>query len=430
MAVLDDATATAPGRTMSRLVPQVRSTPQSLRAWIAASLAMAALAGFVAVASLAQRYEALDRAATTTEPVLLDAQTAYTSLSDADSTAAGGLLSGAVAPAAVVAHYRGDIATAAAAIGAAQQLSEGDDGLAQALETVAVGLPVYTGLVERASGENRRGYPVASAYLGEASAYLRSTLLPAAGVAYRDELATLQSDQDAASAAVPELAALASALGLLGVILAAHVWVRRRFHRRFNVALISAAVIVVVATALAGVVVASADGSVDRARSAGSLPLLGYTQARILALQLRADDELTLLTRESVPAYQKDLAQTLAGLQTVVGAQPDTRVDSALSTLVDTHARIRSLVQGNAYTAAVALAVLPGDSASSGLPAASSHLDQVLSDDVAAATTSFDSSTSQARSDVGALAGITLLLVLLAGVLCVVGLRARLREYR
>jgi len=431
MAVLDHAAATAASTTRAPAVAPVRSTPQSLRRWIVTTVLVTALVAGLATAAMVQRHTALDRAASTTEPLVLDAQTAYTALSDADSTAAGGLLAGAVPPPAVVEHYRTDVATAAAAVSAAQRLAAGDDQLSSSLGTVAVGLPVYTGLVERASSERRVGHPVASAYLGEASNFMRTTLLPAADAAYQDELATLQADQDEATRSVPVTAALVGVLLLLAVLIGAQARVRRRFRRAFNVPLLAATGILIAATLAAGMTLVAANRSVDQARAAGSLPLASYTEARILAQQVRADDELTLLYRESVSAYQKDLTTTLAHLQDLVATQPDTRVTAAVTLLTDTHAEIRGRVQAFHYDEAVTLAVrTAGDSPPVGLPEASQRLDGVLKDDVTTAQGSFETAAAASLDDVAVLAWGLGALVLLAGVLAVVGLGARLREYR
>ena len=50
---------------------------------------------------------------------------------------------------------------------------------------------------------------------------------------------------------------------------------------------------------------------VDTATANGSGPVVLFTQARIGALQMMADDELTLLTRDSVPTYQPDYDKTV-----------------------------------------------------------------------------------------------------------------------
>ena len=47
----------------------------------------------------------------------------------------------------------------------------------------------------------------------------------------------------------------------------------------------------------------------------GSRPVTTFTQARILALRARADDELTLLTRDEYPAYQADYGVTASTLE-------------------------------------------------------------------------------------------------------------------
>jgi len=427
-AVVEAGTVTTSGAS-SRLVA-VGSTPQSLRRWIAVVAFVAAIVAVTATVVTAARSSALARSATSTGPLVLDTQMAYTALSDADSTAAGGLLAGPVAPAAVVAQYRRDIATAASAVSSAQQLTSGDPKLAAELKTVAVGLPFYTGLVERASTENRLGFPVASAYLGEASGYLRSTLLPAAGGAYTDELAALASSQRQASRTGPVAALLFGAVVLLGALVGAQVWVRNRFHRSINIPLLTATAIVVVTVLVAAVSISAADRAVTSAKSSGSSPLAAYTRARILALQVRADEELTLLTRESVPGYQSDLSSTLARLQRIVNGQSDGAVTSAAATLTSTHQLIRGYVDVGQYDRAVNLAVAPTGQKPPGLPQVSQVLDDALSAEVSSAQRSFETSTATARNEISVLVGGLGAAVAAAGLLAILGLLARLREYR
>src|SRR5260370_18073455 len=61
------------------------------------------------------------------------------------------------------------------------------------LAALSAGLPVYAGEVGTAVADNRLGLPLGAAYLREASALLRGTLLPAASDIYTKESGLLTS---------------------------------------------------------------------------------------------------------------------------------------------------------------------------------------------------------------------------------------------
>jgi len=209
-------------------------TPARLRTAAIALTLIAVVFAASAGATVLSRQVAVDQSATVTEPALVDAQAAYTALSDADTAAAGGLLSGSVEPAAAVTRYQQDLATASAAVTDAARLVPDDPSLSASLRALSVGIPVYAGLVERATTNNRMGYPIASAYLGEASNFLRTDLLSAAIDVYHAELAALSAQQASATRGWPVVACLALLLVLLGGLLVTQWWVRRRFRRTLN----------------------------------------------------------------------------------------------------------------------------------------------------------------------------------------------------
>jgi hypothetical protein len=403
------------------------STPARLRL---ASTVLATLIVLLAVLgslSATSRATATSRSSSVTEPILIDAQTAFTSLSDADTTAAGGLLAGPVAPVALQSRYQQDIATTSAAVADASQRANDDAVLARALRKLAVGVPFYTAVVQQAATNNRLGYPVAAAYQGEASSFLRSSLLPAARDAYAAELTALNSEQASATTRWPTaLALVLLAITLIALILL-QVWMRRRFHRSINVALLTATVLLLVVGGWTAVALVRQTHSAKLAATYGSAPLAAYTDARLLALQARADDELALVSRDSVPAYQKDFTAVWSQLSARLASQRDELAQADAAVLLARHVTIRRLAGQQLYGEASAVASGAG---SIDLPAAATSLDRDLTAGVTAAQRRFDSATADARRSLAGLAPGGLALCLVALILILLGVRERAKEYR
>ena len=131
-------------------------------------------------------------------PLSLQAQDIYRSLSDADATAATAFLGNGVEPAQLRKRYLDDIARASSALTVALHSAEGRS--ATALGVLVRQIPVYTGLVESARTYNRQGIPLGGAYLREASALMRQTILPAAQDLFRAEATRLSDAQRAVGA--------------------------------------------------------------------------------------------------------------------------------------------------------------------------------------------------------------------------------------
>ena len=187
------------------------TTPGRLRLLLV-TLVILSLAWGVVVALIADQHaSAAANVVAVSEPLSLDAEQIYQSLSDADATAANAFLSGGLEPAAARQRYNADIAQAAIRIQAASalvgssaartqlpgnlesQVSAAGSATGNDLATLSAGLPVYTGEVETARADNRLLLPLGAAYLREASTLLRGTLLPAASDIYTRESELLTS---------------------------------------------------------------------------------------------------------------------------------------------------------------------------------------------------------------------------------------------
>jgi hypothetical protein len=411
------------------------TTPALLASWSVGMVVLIVAFGAVAALAVSTRGSAADSARATSEPLLVDAQSVYTSLSDADSTAAGAFLAGASAPQALRDRYRADLAAAAGSLARAAQQAGLSSQLGRSLQTLSVDLPIYSGLVETARANNLQGFPVGAAYLGEASNLMRTALLPAAGDLYQTERQRLREDQSGATSVVALAAAGVLIILVLAVGIGLQRWLRRRFNRSFSPPLLVALVITFGLLAWLAVALAAQTRNVHRSDDQGASPITTLTQARILALQARADDELTLVTRDSVPSYQADYARVSRQLTELLAAPPARGSDravlneaaAAFARMQSVHEAIRRDDENGNLTAAIAAASGPSSGA---LPATATRLDRVLNGGISDAQGRFDSASKAAGSAVnGLLVGVIILSLLIAG-LVLLAARPRLAEYR
>jgi hypothetical protein len=268
---------------------------------------------------------------------------------------------------------------------------------------------------------------------------MRTTILPAAAQVYATEQSRLQGDQNQAVSPWLTAVAVIALLALLAALFFAQRSLSRHFHRTWNIALVGATIIVA-ALGVWGVVALTAQNSgVSSATAHGSRPVSTFTQARILALRARADDELTLLTRDSDATFQQDYAHTASALQSLLASAPSseslgsrerqalTSAQSDFASYRRLHAQIRQADDSGDLVRAVGLASGAG---AQQLPAVSSELNGSLSGGIRVSQGTFDNTTSGAASGLDGLVwGIALGSVLVA-VLVLVGYRPRIGEYR
>ncbi len=422
----------------THLGARTRATPVRLRLVAVELVVLTLLMGLVAGLAANDRHASSAAAWHSAEPLLVDAQAIDTSLSDADTTAGGSFLQGRLEPAALQARYMSDLSQASASLATASQQAGTDPTVTTSIATLAEDVPMYTSLVSTATFNERQGfYPLAAAYLAEANNLMRARILPAAARLYAVEVAQLAGDEGHAVAAWPVVVSGLLLMVLLGSLIAVQRWLSRHFRRTLNVPLAVATVIVIVLGLWFLVAVLSQGSGVDRASADGSGPVALYTQARIRALEMRGDDELTLLTRDSVAEYQEDYSTAAAHLQRALavaatGAGPAehaqlTRIAGAFHAYGATHARIRRLDTSGDLGGAVALASGTGPT---DLPAVSERLDAVLADGIGSSQQAFDDAMSGATGDIAALLWAIAVFSVLAAALVLIGIEPRMAEYR
>ena len=234
------------------------TTPARLRLLLALLILLSLAWGVLAALTADQHASAAADVVAVSEPLSLDAEQIYTSLSDADATAASAFLAGGLEPTKARQRYQADITEAAIRIEAAsalvgssaartqlpghlaKQASAAGTAVGDDLAILSGQLPAYTDEVGTARADNRLGLPLGAAYLREASALLRGTLLPAASDIYTRESALLTSASAQATGLPLIVVAVVAGLGLGYVLFRSSRWLSRHTHRVVNYGLLLA----------------------------------------------------------------------------------------------------------------------------------------------------------------------------------------------
>jgi hypothetical protein len=419
--------ATTPGRLWQLLIGLVLL-----------SVAWGALAAFTG-----GQYASATGAVSSRELLSLDAQQIYSRLSDANDTAATAFLAGGLEPAAARQRYLTDLAAASTAIqGATARVGAGAGAASADLNALAEELPVYSGEIETARADNGLGLPLGAAYLREASALMRGTLLIQAKDLYTRETASL-GDTSARATGLPLLAVTVAAGLLVGyLLLRASRWLRQSTNRVLNLGLLGAGVAVIVSLAWLGAVYASARGDLLSAQAHGSATVEAVAQVSIAAQEAHTDESLTLIDNAGDDQYQADYQseQRLLGpgqrtlLTTALAAATGSPAASAVTAAVSdaqawytAHAKVRALDDNGNHASAVAsvLGTQPGDAGAS-FTRLSLDLTQAVDEDQAVYNATAPSASG---AYTGVEPGVILLALLMAGA-CAWGLTKRIAEYR
>lgn len=442
--VEDGLPAQAPQRSRpaEKLAHWRETTPGRLSSLAAALVVVIALAGLAAAMTAQHKWDSTWDLVEAHEPTAADVQRLYRALSDADVTAARAFLAAGAESEALRTRYEDDLAVAGPTLGLAAVDRSGDSQIAREIGIVGRQLPVYAGLVETARVNNRQGLPVGGAYLREASELMRSEILPAAERIYRIQTERVAAESTS-STGFPFIAA-ALVLAALAVLIAAQVYVRRVSKRRLNLGLLVATAAIVIGgvwSALGLVVHAS---HVDAGHQDGTQQVNVLADARIVALQARADELLTLVGRGDGGAHEErfvELAKRLAGDDGAGGmlrqagdaALPESEkhLDNAITasqTWLKTHKSVRQLDDGGKYDDAVQLAI--DEKRSNASAPAFAALDDGLRQAIEAGRQHFvDETVGGARAlTLLAVGWIVLALIAVGGVLA--GIGQRVREYR
>ncbi|HEY0935094.1 MAG TPA: hypothetical protein VGD91_15280, partial [Trebonia sp.] len=273
------------------------STPSALRALLVAlvllSLAWGAFGGWVAD----RHSSAADTLVSVDEQRSTDARQMYQAIADADATITAALLARAQPSLTPLQRYRGDLATASAAL---SRLRAGDGSRAAAggLAALSGGLPGYAGYVAEAQTEYAMGYPLTGgSFLQVASGQAHLVLLPAAGTVFTQENAALSAASGEAAGWPLALVVLAFALGTGYLLFRVQRWLARRTNRIFSPGLVLASLLLAVSVSWLAAAFLGARSDLSRGIGHGSGPAQNLARASIGGQQIRGDAVLSVISR-------------------------------------------------------------------------------------------------------------------------------------
>ncbi|WKG01078.1 hypothetical protein [Mycolicibacterium sp. HK-90] len=402
----------------------LRSTPGWM-AMMAVVLVVAVLTvGVAATVTVSDRQQRLETLRSHTEPLADAAQRIYGALSSANTTAATAFLSGGAEPSDVRERYDEAIGQASAGlVTASNGVSPNDIQSLTLLTDLSNQLAVYTGMMATARTSNRDGRPIGTAYLSAASTLMQQSILPDAEQLYRSQAdAVTESERSV----VPSRAVIAGAVIALAMLVLAQVFLARHSHRRLNLGLVLASILMTVLAVWLTVAGLVSTHAADTARTAGGEPLHEAVTARILVQQARADEILGLLNRGSDTASDVRFEQRTTQIGSLLDRHPVDGAQDALTGWMGAHDGIRSALDGGDYPRAVAIA---RDGGPPGSTAQFARLDQALGSDIAVLRDRQRDGIDRAYAALSALPAGAAAISVLAALAVAAGAAPRLSEY-
>ncbi|MFI7603091.1 hypothetical protein [Actinoplanes sp. NPDC049681] len=415
--------APAPGGVLQRLGRLRRTSPGRLQLILALLLTLGLLTGLVAGITAASARSGTDDLGERAQPLLVEAETIYSALADADTTAAQAFLAGGLEPADLTRRYEADLDRATTALTAAARRTPADGPAAEAIRTLSADIPRYAALVASARANNRQGLPVGASYLSTASQLSRTSLQPQAQALFRSAQREVDAGYSNARSSWWTALLVILLLGLLAALVLAQRHLSWTTNRTFNIPLLAATGVTLLLILTTAVVLAGQRAHLASADSDGSQPVAELAEARILALRERGDEALTLAARAGEGEQEKDFDETsrqLTGLLSRIGGD----AQAGHRDYVIDHDKVRELDNGGNYDGAVELAI--GEATTRNFTTLTDDLGRGLED----RKTVFTDDIHGAGRGLGLLTVLGPLLALVLCVLAAAGIRARLEEYR
>jgi hypothetical protein len=369
-----------------------------------ATAVVSALAGWA-------RADAVGTGGTRAAAADTDAGQLYRSLNEAEAMATSGLSRNGPAPPTVVARYDDHIARATQRLTHAASLLPPGGRDAALIERIASLLPRYTAQVEDAATLGVTGSPRAREALADASALMRTTILPAADTLRRTQEAALTANYQQARE-FPTAVLLVGATALLGTGYAAARELRRT-NRILNPGLAVAGLLLAATLSWWSVATVAASDRLDAARGHNAVAT-GLDEARITALQARASEN-----GGGDGEFSSRLDRVLG-----VGGLLDTAAGQATGEVTTAGiAGIRAAATD--WRNAVAAGADPDASRS-----AFDRLGAALADVISTERTALAGDVRGADAALGGTAGGPAVLAVLAAAAAAFGIARRIREYR
>lgn len=420
--------AAAPGgvavpRSRSAVRGALQGTPGRMRLLAFVAAVVAAVVGVVGGMALWSSSGALERAAHNTEQVVR-IQGIYADLVRADADGTNSFLVGGIEDPAKRADYDASMDRVTTGIAAAADAQPADSA---ALGVLNGKVQTYATTVEQARVYNRQGLPIGATYLSNASATLRSDILPIVKNLIDANKARADTEFDASSRL---LTLVLVGLAGLAVLVLVMIWLARQTHRYLNPSIFVGTLVVLAALAVGVVTLAGVGSQVQAVRTTEFAYTVKLADARTAAYDAKSNESLTLIARGSGSAYDAAWEQQSASLLTSLGSlDPATRdrLQAEWNSYVKAHQLIRADDKAGNWDAAVQKALDTSPSSANA--------------QFTAFTTDADATLGRYQADTqGSLVGpvvwvtilgwLVLVMCLAAAVLVLRGMGQRIEEYR
>jgi hypothetical protein len=428
----EPAAATAPPakRGLRRVTGLRHSSPGRLQLLLAVLLGLAAITGIGAGLTGGSAAAGTSDLGNRAQPLLVEAETIYSALADADTTAAQAFLTGGLEPVALTRRYDDDLARATTALTSAARRTADDGPAATAIRTLSTGVARYAALVATARSINRQGLPVGASYLSAASELHRSVLLPQAQTLFETAQREVDAGYRSARSVVWVTVLAVLLLALAGALVWAQRYLSRVTRRTFNVPLLGATALTALLAIGALIVLTGQQVHLHRAGETGSTPAVQLAEARILALRERGDEALKLAAHGSGNAEEeakeetRDRAVVAGATEAMNNDYLDDATRAAHRSYVTAHQSVRRLDKDGDYDGAVRTALDPATTTA--FDTVRAGIGTALAERKAAFTGEID----RAARGLGLLTILGPLAALGICLLAGAGIRARLEEYR
>jgi hypothetical protein len=310
---------------------------------------VAAVVGLVGGMALWSAAGALQRADHNTAQVVR-IQGIYADLVRADADGTNSFLVGGIEDPAKHADYDASMERVAKGIAAAAEAQPADS---DALGVLNGKVQTYASTVEQARVYNRQGLPVGATYLSNASATLRSDILPIVKNLVDANKARADIEFDASSRL---LTLILVGLGGLAVLVLVMIWLARRTHRYLNPSLFVGTLVVLAAMAVGIITLAGVGSQVQQVRTTDFLYTVKLADARTSAYDAKSNESLTLIARGSGSQYDAAWEQQSNSLLTSLASLDgtnQTRLRSEWNAYVEAHKLIRQDDTAGNWDAAV-----------------------------------------------------------------------------
>jgi hypothetical protein len=423
------------GGVLHRVARLRRSSPGRLQLLLAALIALGLLTGLVAGLTAAAARTGTDDLGNRAQPLLVEAETIYSALADADTTAAQAFLAGGLEPTALTRRYEDDLDRATTALTSAARRTPETGRSADAIRRLSAYVSRYSALVASARANNRQGLPIGAAYLSSASALSRESLQPQAQALFQAAQSEVDDGYGDARSSWWTALLILLLLALLTALVLVQRYLSRTTRRTFNVPLVVATAVTLVLALGVGGVLISQRAHLSEADTEGSWPVALLAETRIAALRERGDEALTLAARAGEGSLETDFDETTQQLDDLLAdageVMPDGSAGSAVRSAtaahrayVGAHDQVRKLDNNGDYDGAVALAIGPRTSTT--FTGFTDDIGRALEDRKSV----FSDQIGAAGRGLGLLTVLGPLLALLVCGLAFAGIRSRLEEYR